>query len=156
MTLKWLQRRSWDGVFSNCVFSFSLILYSQLVVSVFVNENHTERERRPNALLIGGLLAVGRSKYCPSAPLLVVVVVVVECPCSNCPHRHHSHGCCCCCCSSAAIFSVPLMPRRLRRKPLYSRASWKNGWKIKKRKHTKKEQFSMFMLHFESNQGRQV
>jgi len=28
--------------------------------------------------------------------------------------------------------------------------------KIKKRKHTKKEQFSMFMLYFESNQGRQV
>jgi len=28
--------------------------------------------------------------------------------------------------------------------------------KIKKRKHAKKEQFSMFMLYFESNQGRQV
>jgi len=32
---------------------------------------------------------------------------------------------------------------------------WKNGWKNKKRKHAKK-QFSMFMLYFESNQGRQV
>jgi len=28
--------------------------------------------------------------------------------------------------------------------------------KIKNRKHAKKEQFSMFMLYFESNQGRQV
>jgi len=28
--------------------------------------------------------------------------------------------------------------------------------KIKKRKYAKKEQFSMFMLYFESNQGRQV
>ena len=31
---------------------------------------------------------------------------------------------------------------------------WKNGWKIKKRNHAKK--FYMFMLYFESNQGRQV
>jgi len=28
--------------------------------------------------------------------------------------------------------------------------------KIKKRKHAKKQQFSMFLLYFESNQGRQV
>jgi len=27
---------------------------------------------------------------------------------------------------------------------------------LKKRKHAKKEQFSMFMLYFESNQGRQA
>jgi len=32
----------------------------------------------------------------------------------------------------------------------------KNGYKIKKRKHAKKDQFSMFMLYFESNQGREV
>jgi len=28
--------------------------------------------------------------------------------------------------------------------------------KIKKQKHAKKQQFSMFMLYFESNHGRQV
>jgi len=28
--------------------------------------------------------------------------------------------------------------------------------KLKSEKHAKKEQFSMFMLYFESNQGRQV
>jgi len=32
----------------------------------------------------------------------------------------------------------------------------KTDEKIKKRKHAKKEQFSMFMLYLESNQGRQV
>jgi len=31
-----------------------------------------------------------------------------------------------------------------------------NGRKIKKRKHAKKEQFSILMVYFESNQGRQV
>ena len=37
-----------------------------------------------------------------------------------------------------------------------TRPPWKNGLKIKKRKHAEKEQFSMFMLYIESNQGRQV
>jgi len=33
---------------------------------------------------------------------------------------------------------------------------WKNGRKIKKNENMQKEQFSMFMLYFEINQGRQV